>query len=113
MLGALLIAGTIAAPLSGGAAGAASPRCVPKTSAPPSVCLYQYPGINIVVVQPNNKLSVHVIAGTKQQGAVVVDGSSGYGAAVYCNPTTHTYHLVYLTGGSTPHERELRLACLT
>jgi hypothetical protein len=28
------------------------------------------------------------------------------------NPTTHTYHLVYVTGGSTAHERELRVACL-
>jgi hypothetical protein len=112
-LSALVIAGTIAGGLSGGVAGAASPRCVPKTGTPPSVCLYQYPGENIIVIQPTNNLTASIVAGTRVQGAVVAYGLSEYGGAVYCSPTTHTYHLVYVTGGSMAHERELRVACRT
>lgn len=112
-LGALVIAGTIAAGIGDGAAGAASPRCVPRTGAPPSVCLYQEPGRDIIAIRPTENLSASIIAGARMQGAVIAYGPSGYGGVVYCSPTTHTYHLVYVTGGSMAHERELRVACLT
>jgi len=112
MLGVLLIAGTIAAPLSGGVAGAAGLGCLPKAGKPPYVCVYQNSGENIIFIRPTKILSASLAGGKRGLGATVVYRSSGYGISVYCNTSTHTYRLVYLTGGSTPHERKLGIACL-
>ena len=71
--------------------------CVPRDT-PPTVCIDSESGNIEVGVIANGQDEVVFGAGRSGVGGSVFIGPNGYGAALYCDSQTHTWHLGSLVG---------------